>query len=256
MADKGSTEDEVGIYDRDALKRILKFSKLELLAGLILFACRWEKGEIKFKRRNYKNKIEAQLAQEYLKMHKEYGYGVEVEDIPLEIRENVFQALVDLGVPVHYSQVASHRRAIKRTAEILVEVGAIPEIVPEYQRHDMSKYGPFEVIGYALMFSATSQFQKLDGAAQDEWTKSVQSHYRDNPHHPEFWGKNNMTEDARIESVIDMVACRLERDFKWNEVSDMCKMDGKFLNRYTDSDRKIVVHLLEDYYKRALIYLG
>lgn len=44
------------------------------------------------------------------------------------------------------------------------------------------------------------------GNIQDQYDAALQYHYQKNPHHPEFWGEEQMSPEATIECLVDLLA--------------------------------------------------
>ena len=124
--------------------------------------------------------------------------------------------------------------------------------------HDLCKFEPAELLGYYIQWGLNEKSDETNKLVQvkkeePEWAKkmwadvALKHHYMRSPHHPEYYKGENMKKVDLCESVFDMLACHLQRtlrDEKEVSVVDLMLIPPKFLVRYTEHDRKVVIRLL------------
>ena len=143
--------------------------------------------------------------------------------------------MVDFDVRAHFDQVDSHRAFVLKAWERL---GAhLPAVSrAQAEEHDLSKYNLAEAVGYTLRW-----VHGRDGSA---WLESLGHHYGCQPHHPQYFTLGGrMTTEGLQESVVDMVACRWERQLQGRPdatVAELMDIAPGFLERYHPEDRKVV----------------
>lgn len=140
------------------------------------------------------------------------------------------------GIKNHFDIVDSHWKWIKGVYNLLNRIGVLDIITePDFEKrivfHDISKYSFEEAPGYALMFGCGKGMR--DEVKTDPiWENALMAHYKRNQHHPEHyypkltgllkWDKENEASKMPFydlyESVIDVLACRSERDLKDQKV--------------------------------------
>lgn len=117
-------------------------------------------------------------------------------------------------------------------------------------QHDLSKFSAVEIVGYSLKFGR-SDGQELKKASHiAKWELALQHHYKENAHHPQHRADGKMTSLYLIESIIDMLACRMQRNLSGHPGSsteDIFKVPDTFLNRYTDHDKQRVSYYLRSW---------
>ena len=156
----------------------------------------------------------------------------------------------------HFKQVLRHRRWINHIFLYIAHALTYEDreiLYDRILRHDLSKFSTIESIGYAI------KFHRKNAAKKEKekrcWEKALKHHYELNDHHPQHYEDGNMEQHALIESIIDMLACRIERDvtqhdFSVNSLFDIPEM---YLERYSIQDRKKVCeHLL--HWKSVLLH--
>ena len=157
----------------------------------------------------------------------------------------LFQILWDdYRVSEHYAQTDSHREFIVRSFDRL------ESHLPAVERraalsHDLSKYELAEAVGYTLRW--------VHGRDSPHWVQALGHHYGVQPHHPQFFimgktGLGLMSAAALQESLVDMVACRWERQLDGRpDVTDAQLVDiaPSFLERYQPPDRAAVQALID-----------
>lgn len=184
---------------------------------------------------------------------------------------HVSNKLVQLGVIDHFNTVTTHRQWVVRSFQVLrasgVKFSDTKKMATLTEIHDLSKYTPDEVLGYTLKFCNGNGSQELDDPDEiQEWEMSLKSHFASNPHHPQYFRRD--TEKGQVdvmyqqngrtfleEGTLDMLACRGERDMKYDEEFSLSKwlsIPSKFLGRYSDADRKWVSQKLEEWMKVVL----
>lgn len=172
----------------------------------------------------------------------------------IQVQEMV-KRLVDSGIGQHFNIVASHRTWIQHVYE-LCQIAKVPylhvDLKSRIRKHDLSKYGPKEAPGYSIMFGKTGQFRSLNDTDKEQFEEAVANHYKANTHHPEHYGNFPemlpMCSTDLQESLMDMVACHLERTLKDEEAltADMIMdISHVYLNRYHPGDRIIVQAMIK-----------
>lgn len=149
----------------------------------------------------------------------------------------------DFGMRKHFSETDSHREWIVRSYNHLRDY--LPEVTAGQAKvHDLSKYSLEEALGYTLRW--------VYGRTGPVWENALEHHYRWQPHHPQYWtlhqiGNGSMPPWALQESLLDMVACRWERQLAGRpDVSraELVDFESKYLLRYLPEDRTRVEALM------------
>lgn len=180
-----------------------------------------------------------------------------------------------IDISVHFEQVSSHRAYVQFVAK-LFEIAATmdhyrhKELYHEFYKdwevsggktkiieHDLCKIDPHELFGYFMQWGLTEECNETNKLVQvkqqvSEWTEimwknALKHHYITSSHHPEYYEGGYMRNVDLCESVIDMLACNLQRSLcEETEVSaaDMVLISPRFLKRYNEHDRKLVIRLL------------
>lgn len=156
-----------------------------------------------------------------------------------------FRRMVDQkpDISKHFNSVSEHRKWVKYAYDLFLiclpdmKTYNFDSLRERINHHDMSKYGPNEALGYHFKFS--SPLSKMTFSENNEWLLSLDSHYQKNSHHPEFHSETMMGHGDLVESVIDMIACRLERNLK--TYATVCPVEifavkQEFLTRYKLND--------------------
>ena len=151
-------------------------------------------------------------------------------------------------ISAHFQQVSDHRKWLQHAYVLWHEclpdgdedVSALAHAMcHRVNIHDLSKYGPYEALGYHYKFSKGTPLEPL--SEQDkEWHRALSHHYHHNDHHPESIlnthnNSTSMTLRGLTESVLDMVACRLARTLKQQYrlcPAQILAIPGKYLERY------------------------
>lgn len=71
------------------------------------------------------------------------------------------------------------------------------EMDKQIEEHDKSKYSDEEFIPYAEYYYGENKHKDTP-----EFEVAWEHHYKNNPHHPEYWGKNN---DMPLSCIIEMI---------------------------------------------------
>ena len=66
-------------------------------------------------------------------------------------------------------------------------------------RHDASKYSTDEFVPYAHFFYGNGRTQEV----RDNFKKAWQHHWKNNPHHPEWWNMRDMSNEHIVEMICD-----------------------------------------------------
>jgi hypothetical protein len=149
----------------------------------------------------------------------------------------------------HFKQVLSHRKWLYYAFVLIadsLEESEKASLHTLVLKHDLSKFSAVEALGYGVKFGRKGELTKETEVKV--WEKALQNHYKKNPHHPEFNRNEDMDHIYLLESILDMLACRMERVLTPSEKSasaeDIFDVPDTFLNRYTDHDKKRVRHYL------------
>lgn len=147
---------------------------------------------------------------------------VVIEDDEVDYYLNL---LLSYDIIKHFEKVASHRRWIRFAHELLLNADVYDlhdGLKERIENHDLSKYGPSEALGYSIMFAKHNKtHDDLLDWEKDEWHRSKMHHHMYNKHHPEMtkYTGEEMTELDLQESLLDMIACRFERELQHFKVS-------------------------------------
>ena len=191
--------------------------------------------------------------------------------------KDIYDQLVKRKVPTHLRTATSHRKWLRMSLQFCQMIGVnfsgdMQELI---RKHDLSKYTPEEVLGYAVMFGEGQVNQKqLDPPEKTEWDLSLEHHYIHNPHHPEYFyvkqsdGKREKFDIIEAvpdkgqlymeESLIDMLASRGERNLKDDPTISVGKwldIDERYMVRYAEGDKKFVMELLDKWTKAAKAFV-
>ena len=151
----------------------------------------------------------------------------------------------DYKMSEHYAQTDSHRQFIVRSFDRLEgSLSAVTRAAAE--RHDLTKYALVEAVGYTQRWIHQRQ--------SDHWLKALNHHYGVHHHHPQFFtmaktGLGRMSSAGLQESLVDMVACRWERQLGGRlDVTNEELMDiaPGFLDRYQVEDRVAVQKMIAE----------
>ncbi|XP_067951855.1 uncharacterized protein [Watersipora subatra] len=115
-------------------------------------------------------------------------------------------------------------------------------VYPEYNfiGHDLSKFSSAELEPYTIKF-----VNKAPDSENPAWESALEHHYKNNPHHPQYWEGKPMPEEFLKESIIDMLAARYQYAEAKEVLPDqlqpeMFDVQPMYLTRYIDSDKKRV----------------
>ena len=102
------------------------------------------------------------------------------------------------------------------------ELKASIEQIKEYiQFHDSSKYSEEEFVPYRRKFYPTSAEQALDAEQkrqiEDESEEAWVHHYRNNPHHPQYWKDENGTRDMHMTAIVEMLCDWMAMSYKFHQ---------------------------------------
>jgi hypothetical protein len=140
--------------------------------------------------------------------------------------------------------------------------------------HDLDKFSHHVVVGYSVMFGEGKGMRALESESErKEWDRALSYHRKNNDHHPEHFYprkadgtfekstsilssmREKVAKSALIESSLDMLASRGERDLKEDDafsVEKLFNIDEIYLLRYAYEDKKYVKNQLM-MYKNALL---
>jgi hypothetical protein len=129
----------------------------------------------------------------------------------------------------HFQIVATHRRWVQAVFDLRYVTmkgsgyytdAELSKVKDRVNVHDLSKYMPEEALGYYMRW-----VYPHPAPTEDPWDDSLGHHYCLNDHHLEYYGlqgdeliglsgvqKWEMLDKALLEFVLDMLACKLERE--------------------------------------------
>lgn len=159
----------------------------------------------------------------------------------------------------HFSQTISHRLWIMRAFHLVDLTHVFPPVIREMlllrvKHHDLSKFSAIEVMGYAARKFGSKE-EDLNKKDWELWEKALEHHYFSNDHHPQFNPKDHqMSYLALQESVLDMLACRMERSITPHSTSltNIFDVPKLYLERYHSEDRIIASSLLQNWCKACI----
>ena len=97
-----------------------------------------------------------------------------------------------------------------------------------------------ELVGYTAKF--------VWGFSCPLWEAALAHHYRHNPHHPQHDPERRMSLSHLEESVVDMLACRWERELGGEDeadVEEIADVAEVYLERYLPEDKELVREILK-----------
>jgi hypothetical protein len=151
----------------------------------------------------------------------------------------------------HLDQTVEHRKWLYFAFLIVgdsLEAGQGAKLKEKIINHDLSKFSAVEALGYGYRFGRKDSSQPLKNKTHIAlWDAALKHHYESNPHHPEFSKGKNMNELDLVESIVDMLGCRMQRNLAGHAhstVADIFAVPPVYLNRYTESDKRKVQDLL------------
>lgn len=146
----------------------------------------------------------------------------------------------------HFAQTISHRHWLYNAFTLIRDSLKPHEQVELHRRilsHDLSKFSVIEAKGYALKFGGKKNAELTSGRDVAAWIAALEHHYKVSDHHPQHNVGQDMPHYARLESVVDMLGCRLQRNLSGQPnvtPSDIFNVPAVFLDRYTTVDKKLV----------------
>ncbi|XP_060069449.1 uncharacterized protein LOC132549525 [Ylistrum balloti] len=152
--------------------------------------------------------------------------------------------MIEYDIQEHYRQCDSHRFWIVKAYERLKAENFLTEMTENDAKvHDLSKYDISQAIGY------TAKWVHKVNWNNNTWQRSLNDHYRRESHHPQYHPEGErMPRKDLEESLVDMIACRWERDLKGNEEvtwHDLVDFHPNFLKRYCEEDLTEVTSLIK-----------
>nr|BDT62605.1 MAG: hypothetical protein [Metapenaeus ensis majanivirus] len=193
--------------------------------------------------------------------------------------ENQNDAIIELvwirfNMRQHFAQTKDHRFWVLKSYERLKSF--VPKLSQEViERHDLSKFAFNQAVGYTLRWVHNIRDSPI-------WKSACDFHLYHEPHHPQVWKRwyNKTVQEKRMkiknwqsnmeekpvkdiseirfesddmaqtflqESLIDMIGIEWERKKGKQEdisLSDLVYMDYRFLERYTQRQKKMVYDLI------------
>jgi len=228
---------------------VVKYYDEKTMTAALMIAVRmWEKGELGV---SPPTPLEVEQCMNYLK-GLSYGIGeqcMKKMEVSLTLGD-----LICNNIANHLSIVASHRKHLNIVYELctIAKVNFMGEIEMEkrVKAHDLSKYGPHEAMGYSIMFGVDQCFRELQGKDKERWDKALDHHYKTNPHHPQYAGEALMHPADLEESLLDMMACRLERSLKGHSIINVAHLmhfPSEYLWRYHQPDRTKIRNMIDSW---------
>jgi len=209
------------------------------ISALILAAKMWEDGSLNVEK---PSEYELNCCMTYLQNLKHWDF--ENEDV-----QSYLALLIRYNIGNHFNKVASHRRWLLFAYELLL-LANVPDLHEglheRINSHDLSKYGPGEALGYSIMFGLSNEMRTLEGFEKEEWMNAVNNHYAVNPHHPQHYQSDRLSKMNTLdlqESLIDMLACRIERvlsGFPAIAIQALLDFPLYLYERYTETDRNFI----------------
>ena len=99
----------------------------------------------------------------------------------------------------HKNNVIKGFNFIKQYVPEMLEDCDIGKLNGLIGRHDASKYSTDEFIPYAHFFYGNGRTQEV----RDNFKKAWQHHWKNNPHHPEWWNMRDMSNEHIVEMICD-----------------------------------------------------
>jgi len=167
---------------------------------------------------------------------------VETRDKTSDLYELLFE---EFKIKEHFRITDSHKTWVEKAYCRLKDF--VPNMTEEdVKKHDLSKYNFIQSIGYTAKWIHNVDWNNI------AWQKGLQDHYQKEAHHPEFHKGKRMTLKDLEESLIDMVACRWERQLGGREDvtnSEIVDFDTNFLLRYVTEDKEeieVIIKKIQD----------
>jgi hypothetical protein len=134
------------------------------------------------------------------------------------------------------------------------------------KHHDLGKFSPAEVLGYYYKFvydvPEAGLITDTQTIQSQFWAQALNHHYCENDHHPYYWSlcsfpnvqKNaRMPKAAMLESVFDMLACRVQRNLRAlsdDKVVEVCpeqlmSIPQKYLEKFDGQIDEINLYLFD-----------
>ena len=152
----------------------------------------------------------------------------------------------------HLQQTLEHRKWLYFAFLLISESLTGRDREKLYQlilHHDLSKFSAVEIIGYSLKFGRKGR--ELSNPSNIAlWDLALSHHYLHNAHHPQHRADNKMSTIHLLESIVDMLACRMQRVLAGHSESTteaIFDVPLTFLQRYTEKDRKKVMFYLSSW---------
>ncbi|OWF39249.1 hypothetical protein KP79_PYT20744 [Mizuhopecten yessoensis] len=171
---------------------------------------------------------------------------LEKSKIAIETRDKdspLFELLfIEFNIQKHFEITDSHKFWVEKSFQRLRKF--VPNMTENDAKvHDLSKYDFVQAVGYTAKWVHNLEW------GNPIWQAALNDHYKRESHHPQFFNNERMTRKDLEESLVDMVACRWERDLKGDEEAksfDLVNFDAKFLQRYVKEDFDDVSALIKN----------
>lgn len=220
----------------------IRSTETTMTSAIIQAMNMWKNGQLNGGKPDSK---ELKLCMEYLG---DPPFVVDEEQIRFDLA-----CLIKYNVGRHFNSVATHRVWVGLVYELLqiAESHFLEDCLRDkIQKHDLSRYGAKEVLGHSIMFGQTGTWRSLCGIEQEVWVKSTVNHYKANPHHPQYYGDLTMPIADLEQSIIDMLACRFQRDLKsltFLTAGTIMDIPGICLTRYKPKDQVMVINIISNW---------
>ena len=99
---------------------------------------------------------------------------------------------------IHNVRLAFEKYKFKLCSALNISINSLEENI---NRHDQSKYSDEEFDGYRQWFYPYDNEEKNKKQFDDSW----EHHYKNNPHHPEYWIRDDYIEDMPPIYIAEML---------------------------------------------------
>lgn len=129
---------------------------------------------------------------------------------------------------------------VKNTPELIEKAGGLQSFEAQLKIHDKSKFSKEELKPYAKHFYGSEKENRNDAHFKSAW----EHHWRNNPHHPEYWDGKDMPYKYVLEMVLDWWTFswrdgKLDEIFSWYEKHK----DDERKNMSTKTKREVEIIL-------------
>lgn len=122
---------------------------------------------------------------------------------------------------------------------------AIKETIVEIESHDSSKYSEEEFEYYRMHFYPINDEEKK--ISEEMFDKAWKHHYLNNPHHWNYWVKDDIATDMDLSSIIHMIADWQGMSFKFGGTCKSWYYENKHEINLSTNTEIILEQLLDIY---------